>query len=99
MCNYETAIKPCILRATKSGKIVRAGHVARMREMRNAYKFSRKTLEEETACLICCRWKDNIKMCLTEIICDGVDWMQIRQDSIQRIKKRQTLKYKQRLNI
>jgi hypothetical protein len=28
------------------------------------------------------RWEDNIRMDLREIGCEGVDWMQVTQDSI-----------------
>jgi hypothetical protein len=30
------------------------------------------------------RWKDTIKMDLTEIGCEGADWIQLAQDRVQR---------------
>jgi hypothetical protein len=49
------------------------GHVARMRENRNAYR--NRPLERPRR-----RWEDNIKMYLKEIVSEDVDWIYLAQD-------------------
>jgi len=52
-----------------------AGHVARLEEMRNAYKiFVGKPWR---------RWEDNIRMDLRETGWESVDWMYLAQDRDQ----------------
>jgi hypothetical protein len=53
-------------------------HVARMGEMRNSYKILVGKLEEKRRLeRPRCRWKDNIRMDLTEIGWEVLDWMQL----------------------
>jgi hypothetical protein len=61
-----------------------AGHVARMGETRNADRIlvgkpeGKRPLGRPRR-----RWVDNIKMDLTEIGWDGVDWIELAQDRDQ----------------
>jgi hypothetical protein len=64
----------------KSRRMRWAGHVARIREKRNAYRIlvgkpeSRRPLGRPRR-----RWVDNIKMDLKEIGWDGMDWIDLRR--------------------
>jgi hypothetical protein len=75
---------PNIIRVIKSGRMGWAGHVARMREMRNAYNIfiriseGKKSRERPT-----CRWEDNIRMDLGEIEWEVVDWIHLATDTDQ----------------
>jgi hypothetical protein len=63
-----------------------AGHAARMREKRNAYRIlvgkaeGKRRLRRPRR-----RWVDNVKLYLIvrEIGCDGVDWIDLAQDRDQ----------------
>jgi hypothetical protein len=61
-----------------------AGHVARIWEMRNAYRIlvgkpeGKRPLGRPRR-----RWLDNIKKDLREIGWDGVDWIELAQDRDQ----------------
>jgi len=61
-----------------------AGHVACMRDMRSAYKFSigkpewKRPLER-----IVCKWIDDIGKDLTEIKWEIVDWIHVAPDKDQ----------------
>jgi hypothetical protein len=61
-----------------------AGHVARMREKRNAYRIlvgkpeGKRPLGRPRR-----MWVDNIKMDLREIEWDGVDWIDVAHDRDQ----------------
>jgi hypothetical protein len=59
------------------------GHVARMGEMRNAYRILGKPEGKGSLGRPRRRWVDNIKMDLREIGWDGVDWIQLAQDKDQ----------------
>jgi hypothetical protein len=62
----------------------RAGHVARMGEMRNAYRILVGTPEEKRSLKIPRRkWVDNIEMELRKIGWDGIDWIELAQDRDQ----------------
>jgi hypothetical protein len=73
-----------IIRMIKSRKMRWAGHVARMREKRNAYRIlvgnseGKKPLGRTRR-----RWVDNIKMDLRKIGWDGMDWIDLAQDRDQ----------------
>jgi hypothetical protein len=71
---------PNIIRIMKSRRIRWAGHVARMGEMRNAYRILVEKLEGRRP-LGRPRhgWVDNIKMNLGEIGWDGMDWIKLAQ--------------------
>jgi hypothetical protein len=45
--------------------------------------LDRKTRREEPLGSPRCRWKDNIRMDLREIGCEGVDWIHLAQDRNQ----------------
>jgi hypothetical protein len=74
-----------IIRIIKSRMMRWAGHVARVGEKRNAYRIlvgkqeRKRPLGRPRR-----RWVDNIKMDLREIGRDGVDWMDMAQDRVQR---------------
>jgi hypothetical protein len=59
-----------------------AGHVARIGEKRNAYRIlvgnleGKRQLGRPTP-----RWVDNIKMDLREIVSDGMDWIELAQNT------------------
>jgi len=58
-----------------------AGHVARMGERRGVYRVlvwkpeGKRTLGRSRL-----RWEDNIKMDLQEVICGGMDWIELAHD-------------------
>jgi hypothetical protein len=65
----------------KSRRMRWVGHVARMGETRNAYMIlvgkpeGKRPLGRPR-----CRWVDNIKIYLSEIEWDGIDWINLGQD-------------------
>jgi hypothetical protein len=75
---------PNIIRMIKSRRMRWAGHVARMGVTRNAYRIlvgkpeGKRPLGRPRR-----RWVDNIKMYLTEIEWDGVDWIKLARDRDQ----------------
>jgi hypothetical protein len=66
------------------GKLRRAGHVARMREKRNACRIlvgrpeRKRPLRRPSR-----RWEDNIKIDLRNIGWGGMDWIDLTQDRDQ----------------
>jgi hypothetical protein len=72
---------PSIVRVIKARRIRWAGHVARMREVKGAYKIlvgrpeGRKPLGRPRH-----RWEDSIKMDIREIGFGDVDWIHLVQD-------------------
>jgi len=57
------------------------GHVARMEEMRNAYKFSiRKSEGKRSLGRSRCRWEDNNTMDLREMGWDAVECIRLAQN-------------------
>jgi hypothetical protein len=68
----------------KSRRMRWAGHVARMREKRNAYRIlvgkpeGKKPLGTPRR-----RWEDNIKIDLRETGWDRIDWIDLAQDRDQ----------------
>jgi hypothetical protein len=72
---------PSLIRVIKARRMRWAGHVARMREVRGAYNIlvgrpeGRRPLGRPR-----CRWEDNIKMDLREIVFGDVDWINLAQD-------------------
>jgi hypothetical protein len=75
---------PNIIRMRKSMRMRWAGQVARMGETRSAYRIlvgkpkGKRPLGRPRR-----RWVDNIKMDLTKIGWDGVDWIELAQDRDQ----------------
>jgi hypothetical protein len=75
---------PSICRIIKSRRMRWVGHVAEMGEKWNAYRRlvimpeGKRPLVRPRS-----RWLDNIKMDLTEIGCDGMDWIDLAQDGDQ----------------
>jgi hypothetical protein len=75
---------PNIIRIIKPRRMKWEGHVARMRETRNAYRILvRKPEEKRPLGRPSRRWVDNIKMDLREIGWDGMDWIELGQDRDQ----------------
>jgi hypothetical protein len=72
---------PNIIRVIKARRMIWAGHVARMGEVRGAYKIlvgrpeGRRPLGRPRR-----RWEDNIKIDLREIGFGVVDWIHLAQD-------------------
>jgi hypothetical protein len=68
----------------KSRRMKWVGHVAQMGEKRNAYGIpvgkpeGKRPLEKPRR-----RWMDNIKIDLTEIEWDGMDWIDLDEDRDQ----------------
>jgi hypothetical protein len=68
----------------KSRRMRFAGHVARMREKRNAYRiFVRKPEGKRPLGRPRRRWVDNIKMDLREIGWGSMDWIDLARDRDQ----------------
>ena len=71
----------CIVRVIKSRRMRWAGHVARMGKGGGVYRVlvgnpeGRRPLGRPR-----CRWEDNIRMDLREVVCGCVDWMELAQD-------------------
>ena len=58
-----------------------AGHVARMGVRRGAFKvLVGKNEGKRPLGRPWCTWEDNIKMDLQEVICGGMDWIDLAQD-------------------
>jgi hypothetical protein len=75
---------PNIIRVIKSRRMRWAGHVARIREKRNAYRILVGKPENKRSLGIPKRrWMDNIKMDLREIGWDGMNWIDMDQDRDQ----------------
>jgi hypothetical protein len=73
-----------IVRVIKSRRMRWAGHVARLREERGAYRVlvgkpeGKRPLGRPRR-----RWEDNIKTDLREIGIDGANWIRLAQDRVQ----------------
>jgi hypothetical protein len=75
---------PSVIRIIKSRRMRWAGHVACMREKRNAYRILVGKLEGKRPIgRPRCRWENNIKMDLREIGWGGMDWIDLAQDRDQ----------------
>jgi hypothetical protein len=75
---------PNIIRTFKSRRMRGAGHVARIGEKRNPYRiFVGKPEGKRPLGRPRRRWVDNIKIDLTELGWDGVDWIHLAQDRDQ----------------
>ena len=69
------------MRVIKSRRMKWAGHVARMREERGAYRVLVGKPEGKTPLgRPRQRWVDNIRMDLQEVGCGHVDWIGLAQD-------------------
>jgi hypothetical protein len=72
---------PSIIRMIKSRKMRWAGQVARMGKKRNAHRILvRKPDGKRPLGRPRRRWVDNIKMDLSEIGWDGMDWIDLAED-------------------
>jgi hypothetical protein len=73
-----------IIRMIKSKSMRWAGHISQMGVKRNAYRILvGKPEGERPLGRPICRWMDNIKMDLREIVCNGMDWIDLAQDRDQ----------------
>ena len=72
---------PDIVRVIKSRRMRWAGHVARMGEGRGVYRvLVGKPEGKRPLRRLRHKWEDNIKMDLQEVLCGGVDWIELAQD-------------------
>jgi hypothetical protein len=79
LCDLHSS--PSIIRIIKSRRMRWAGHVARMREKRNAYRLLVGNPEGERLLGTRCRWVDNIRMDLGEVGWGDVDWIGLAKDT------------------
>jgi hypothetical protein len=81
---YNLCPSPSIIRVVKSRRMRLAGHVARMGELRNAYKtLERKCKGKRPVGRPRRRWEDNIRIHVREIAREGVYWIRVVQDRDQ----------------
>ena len=72
---------PNIVRVVKSGRMIWAGHVARMEEGRGVHKVLVGKPEGKSPLgRPRCRWEDNIKIDLEEVGRGCGDWMELAED-------------------
>jgi hypothetical protein len=72
---------PSIIRIIRSRRMRWAGHVEQMGNKRTTYRLLVGTPEGKRQLgRPRCRWMDNIKMDLVEVVWDGVDWIGLAQD-------------------
>jgi hypothetical protein len=77
---------PNIVRVIKSRRMRWAGHVARIGEVRSAYRILVGRPEGKRPLgrpRLRWRWEDNIIIDLREIGIDGANWIQLAQDRVQ----------------
>jgi hypothetical protein len=78
---HDLNSSPSIIRIIKSRRMRWAGHIARMREKRNAYRLLvGKSEGKRPLGRPRCRWVDNIRMNLGEVGWGDVDWIDLAQD-------------------
>jgi hypothetical protein len=79
---YALYSSPNIIRVIKSRRLRLAGHEARMRERRGAFRVLEGKLERRKPLgKTRCRCEDNIKMDLREVSWGGIDWIDLDHDS------------------
>jgi hypothetical protein len=72
---------PSIVRVIKARRMIWAGHVARMEEVRGINNILVGRLEERRPLgRPRRRWEDNIKLDLREIVFGDVDWINLARD-------------------
>jgi len=77
----DLQFSPNIVRVIKSRRMRWVGHVARMRESRGVYMVlvgkpeGKRPLGRPRR-----RWEDNITMDFQEMVCGGMDWINLAQD-------------------
>ena len=81
---YAFYSSPNIIRNLKSRRLRWAGHVARMKQSRNAYGvLVGKTEAKRLLGRPRRRWNNNINMYLREVGCDSGDWIALAEDRDQ----------------
>jgi hypothetical protein len=81
---HNLYISPNIIRMTTSRRMRWMGHVARIGEMRNAYKILvGKPEGKRPLGRLRHKWEVNIRVVLKEIVWEDVDWMHLAQDKDQ----------------
>jgi hypothetical protein len=72
---------PAIVRVMKSRRISWAGHVAQLEEGRGVYRvLVGKPEGNRPLGRPRCRWEDNTKMGLQEVVCGGLGWIGLAQN-------------------
>jgi hypothetical protein len=66
-----------IIRMIKSRRMRWTGHVARMRDVRNAYILTAKSERKRSLGRPRRKYEDNIKVNIKEIVQEDVDWMHV----------------------
>jgi hypothetical protein len=61
----------------KSRRMSWTGHVSLMGEMRNAYILVGKPEGKRPLGRLRCRWKDNVRIYLRELVWKGMDWIRL----------------------
>ena len=75
---------PNVIMSLKSRRLRWAGHVARMEQLRNAYRVlvgkpdGKRPLGRPRR-----RWEDNIRMAFREVGCDPGEWIDLAEDRDQ----------------
>jgi hypothetical protein len=78
---HDLYSSPTIVRVIKSRRMRWAGHVACMGEGRGLYRvLVWKPEGKRPMGRPRCRWEDNIKMDLQEVVCGSLDWIEVAQD-------------------
>lgn len=70
-----------IIRVIKSTSMRSVGHIAWMGQLRNLYRILVRRPQEKRP-LGDHTWKDNIKVNLTEIWCEGMEWIKLAQNGV-----------------
>jgi len=73
---------PKLFRVIKSRRMRWDGSCSTYGERRGLYRvFVGKPEGKKTFGRLSHRWEDNIKMFLQKVVCDGMDWLELAQDS------------------
>jgi hypothetical protein len=78
---HELYLSHAIVRVIKPRRVRWEGHVARIGEGRGVYRVLMEKPEEKRPLgRPWRRWEDNLKIDLQEVVCGGIDWIEMAQD-------------------